>query len=416
MRMKKPITLAFMIFLAAFTCCPVARGTSNPGIPASVVQHQHVFTTGWYPRMLQLGNALLVAYFNGSVVLGGVNLTTGVVNPPKTIIPGGDRPMLLHDPVARRVMCVFNYNGYGNGAGIGIAYANDTQWQNTGAWVIQHGLVGPIVQANDLIGVWEPYIASFDDATGRFLLFFSNQTSFNASRPIDDGGYYFTQEGFAVNQQIDVKWMTWNGTGFVSSDAGVVSNDIDGKNIHYKDGMASAVLVDETAMSKSFIVTFESFPRGQPSSIAAVRITVSLSAGVVSEWRRVVTNDNSVAPFIARWKDGYAVSYRHDFETPKEVLGLVGVSSDGVAISLPVHAVDCPSVWPSLYTLDNGSLWVAGGSNTTSNLIIAAQIAPSFQWLQTIPLMAATCPIIIVAIAGIVMVCNAGIARRKIAE
>lgn len=402
MKLKKPITMAFTILVIFFMCCPMVYGKTPTTDTANVVQRQFSFTTGWEPRMLQLGDTLLVAYFNGNVTLGGINLTNNTIIPPKSIIPGGDRPMLLHDSASKRVLCVFNYGGSGQGSAIGIAWAPDTSWQDPSAWVVQHGLVGPIYRIIGSIGLWEPYIASFDESAGRFLLFYSNQSMYNASHPIDDGGYYVNDTGYKINQQIDVKWLIWNGTGYEASYAGVVSNGIDGKNIHFKDGMASAVLVGQTATSKSFIVTFESWPWNEPGTIASVHITVSVAGGVFSDWRRTVTDDNAGAPFISPWGDGFAVSYRC-YQIP-EVLGLVGMSSDGSTMSIPLHAPDCPSVWPSLFTLANGSLWVAGGSNTTANLVIVAQIAPSFQWLQPISLLAAACPIVLVGIAGIVMI------------
>ncbi len=316
------------------------------------------FQAGGYPRMAQVDDLLLVAYSNGSFVLDGVNITSGVQLGARTIIPPGIDPAratLHYAEALDKVLCVYNHAA---AAACGIAWVPRASVLNASAWQQRDALVGPVFQVFDDVGLWEPYLAPYNDTT--FLMYYSNQTIFDPVNPIDTSGYYFSLEGYKVVQKIDICWVQWNGTSFNARYCGAASHDIAGGPIHYKDGMASSVLVGGNETCKDYIMTFEQFkPPSYGINIAMVKIRVS-AAGVQTLWRRDVPNSSGGAPFMARVGNGtFVTSFRHHHHDGTNRIAFVAMAADQVTYSLPIYLSPDVFGWPSVVADSQGRLWLA---------------------------------------------------------
>ncbi|MBD3352925.1 MAG: hypothetical protein GF364_15695 [Candidatus Lokiarchaeota archaeon] len=151
------------------------------------IEKSFTFNRGGYPRMAQIDDLLLVAYSNGSFVLDGVNLSSGTKCTSRVIINGGVDPArctLFYSSDLELLICVFNHD---NAASCGIAWANKNEIFDPNAWQIQLNIVGPVYQEFGDIGLWEPYLSSYNSTS--MLLYFSNQTIYDPDDPIDSELY-----------------------------------------------------------------------------------------------------------------------------------------------------------------------------------------------------------------------------------
>lgn len=336
------------------------------------------FEPGGYPRMTQVADLLLVAYSNGGFALDGINLTSGAQLGARTIIPPGinaERATLHYAEALDKVLCVYNHDA---AAACGIAWAPRADVLNASTWQRQDNLVGPVYQEFRHVGLWEPYLAPYNDTT--FLLYFSNQTVYDSAHPIEATGYSFPLEGYQVVQKIDIYWVQWNGTGFDARYCGAASHDLPGGAIHYKDGMASSVLVGGNETCKDYIMTFEQFkPPTYDINIAMVKIRVS-EAGVQTLWRRDIPNSSGGAPFLARLGDGTIVtSFRHGHHDGTDRIAFVAMTADHVSYSQPVYLQAGVFGWPSVLADSEGQLWLAGERPDPWQVTIA-RLSFTFNW------------------------------------
>ncbi|MBN2150129.1 MAG: hypothetical protein JW839_01660 [Candidatus Lokiarchaeota archaeon] len=337
------------------------------------------FQGGSYPRLAQAGDLLLVAYSDGRFVLDGVNLTSGAQIGPRVIIPHGidaARSTLHYAEALDFVICVYNHDA---AASCGIAWAPRGDVLNESSWQRRDNLVGPVFKEFFHVGLWEPYLAPYNDTT--FLLYYSNQTIFDPAQPIDASGYYFLLEGYKVVQKIDICWVQWNGTGFTARYCGAASHDIPGGPIHYKDGMASSVAVGENGTCKEYLMTFEQFkPPTYDVNIAMVRIRVS-EAGVETLWRRDVPKSSGGAPFIARLGDGtFVTSFRHYYTGDgTNRIAFVAMAADQATSSQPIYLAAGVFGWPSILADSQGRLWLAGELFNPGSVTVM-RISMDFNW------------------------------------
>lgn len=335
---------------------------------------------GGYPRMAQVNDLLLTAYTNGSFVLDGVNLTSGVRVGPRVIIgPACDpaRATLRYAPALDCLLCVFNHDA---AAAIGIAWAPRARCLDPAAWTVQYHLVGPVTKEFFHVGLWEPYLAEFNATT--FLLYFSNQTIFDPAAPLDATGYWYELEGHRVVQRVEVVWSTWNGTGFTARPCGAASADLPGGPVHYKDGMASSTRVGGNETHPEYLMTFEEFkPPAKSLHVALVRLRVS-AAGVETLWRRTITTGFGGAPFITTSgtdASGPHVASFHHNGWDRDSIGFVGLARGTLASSTPVYLSEPVFGWPSVYTDARGRVWVAG-THTTTGRIVLLRLEFAFRW------------------------------------
>ncbi len=341
------------------------------------INQTYEFGVGSYPRMTQVDDLLLVAYSNGSFVLDGINLSTTTRLGPRVVISSGinpERSTLFYSQDLDLVICVFNHD---NAASCGIAWVSKSQVLNTSAWNIQYAILGPVFKDFFHIGLWEPYLAPYNSTT--FLLYVSNQTLYDPDNPIDVEHYSFTLEGYEVVQKIDIYWTTWNGTGFETSHCGVASQTLLGGPIHYKDGMASAVLVAENATHKDYLMTFEAFaPPSKISRITMVKLQIS-PTGVQTLWRREITHIVESAPFITSLNGTLINSFKHQPILGPENIGFIGLKADQKTYSNPIYLKTDVFGWPSVATDDQDHLWVAG-TNRTNGRITLLELSLDFIW------------------------------------
>nr|MDO8111226.1 hypothetical protein [Candidatus Sigynarchaeota archaeon] len=380
-RKYKAIAAAFMAFFVASTFATYLIYYKGPYCDGKcyAINQAFDFQGGGYPRITQVDDLLLVAYSNGSFVLDGVNLTSGALLGARVIIPPGinpERATLHYAEALDMVLCVYNHDA---AASCGIAWVPRTDVLNASAWQQQDNLVGPVYQEFRHIGLWEPYLAPYNDST--FLLYYSNQTIFDPAHPIDSTGYSFLLEGYQVVQKIDIYWVQWNGTGFDARYCGAASHDLPGGPIHYKDGMASSVLVGGNETCKDYIITFEQFkPPSYDINIAIVKIQVS-EAGVQTLWRRDVPNSSGGAPFIARVGDGtFVTSFRHhhpDDDTDR--IAFVAMAADQTSYSQPIYLSAGVFGWPSVFADSQGRLWLACERQDPWNVAVF-QLTFNFNW------------------------------------
>ncbi|MFX0100491.1 MAG: hypothetical protein ACFFCS_13035 [Candidatus Hodarchaeota archaeon] len=333
-----------------------------------------------YPRMTQVDDLLLVAYSPNSFVLDGINLTSKERVGPKTIIPSGigvARSTLHYAEALDMVLCVYNHDA---AASVGIAWAPASEVLNESAWTQQHDAVY-LDYPQDFfhVGVWEPYLAPYNDTD--FLLYVSNQTVYDPANPIDVNNYYFLLEGYKVVQKIDIFWMHWNGTGFDVSYCGAASHDIPGGPIHYKDGMASSVLVWENTTHKDYLMTFESFlprPFGvYYLCITMVKIRVS-TGGVETLWRRDMDDMQGHAPFTTHQGGRYVTSYGGSLGGEWRIT-FRGTKEDETTVSQPIFLEAGFYGWPSIFTDSSDRLWLAC-QNTETNKVTIIQLDLDFNW------------------------------------
>lgn len=334
---------------------------------------------GGYPRMAQVDDLLLIACSTDSFVLDGINLTSGTRLGPRTIIAPGINPAratLHYAEALDMVLCVYNHAA---AASCGIAWARRADALNASSWQRRDDLVGPVYQAFGDIGLWEPYLAPYNDTT--FLLYYSNQTVFDPVHPIEPTGYYFELLGYHVVQKIDICWVQWNGTSFNARYCGAASHDMPGGPVHYKDGMASSVLVGGNETCKEYLMTFEQFkPPTYDISIAMVKIRVS-EAGVQTLWRREIPNSRGGAPFIARIRDGtFVTSFRHEhLADGKQRIAFIAMASDQGSYSQPVYLRAGIFGWPSVFADRDGWLWLAGEGLDPWHVTVQ-QLSFDFNW------------------------------------
>ncbi len=341
------------------------------------IHEEYDFGSGGYPRMTQVDDLLLVAYSNGSFILGGINLTSNEKIDPITIIPQNyidtARNTLLYSEDLELLICVFNHN---SAASCGIAWASKDNIFDPNSWTVQQNIVGPVYQEFFHIGLWEPFLESYNSTT--FLLYFSNQTIYDPDNPIDDTNYSFELEGYDVVQKIDTFWIIWNGTEFQSNYCGTASKNLSYGTIHYKDGMASSVLVSENSTHKEYLMTFEAFvPPEKAPMVTMVKIQVS-DQGMQTLWRRRITYEVGGAPFICKWRDFYVVSYRSHYQG-KERVGFIGMKEDEQVFSHPIYLNETLFGWPSVYTDNEETLWLAA-DNSTNWKVSLTNITLEFKW------------------------------------
>nr|MDO8085083.1 hypothetical protein [Candidatus Sigynarchaeum springense] len=344
-----------------------------------VVNQSFDFQGGSYPRMAQAGDLLLVAYSDGCFVLDGINLTSGTTLGARVIIPYGidaARNTLHYAEALNLVICVYNHDA---ARSIGIAWAPRADVLNPLAWQRRDNLTGPVNQTFEDIGLWEPYLAPYNDTT--FLLYYSNQTIFDPAHPIDASGYYFLLKGYKVVQKIDICRVQWNGTSFNARYCGAASHDIPGGPIHYKDGMASSVMVGGNETCKEYLMTFEQFkPPTYDINIAMVKLRVS-DAGVHTLWRRDIPNSSGGAPFIARIGDGtFVTSFRHFYPGDRtDRIAFVAMAADQETFSQPTILSTGVFGWPSIFADAQGRLWLAG-EKVNPWTVTVMQLSMDFNW------------------------------------
>ncbi|MEX2684283.1 MAG: hypothetical protein Q6373_022115 [Candidatus Sigynarchaeota archaeon] len=344
-----------------------------------VVEQSFDFQAGSYPRMAQAGDLLLVAYSDGRFVLDGINLTSGEGLGAHIIIPYGidaARNTLHYSQALDFVIDVYNHDA---ARSIGIAWASRVDVLNPQAWQRQDNLVGPVDQPFEDIGLWEPYLAPYNETT--FLLCYSNQTMFDPAHPIDANGYYFLLKGYKVVQKIDICWVQWNGTSFNARYCGAASHDIPGGPIHYKDGMASSVMAGGNETCKEYLMTFEQFkPPTYDINIAMVKLRVS-ETGVQTLWRRDIPRSSGGAPFMARTGDGtFVTSFRH-FYTGDDTdrIAFVAMAADQASYSQPIILSAGVFGWPSILADSQGRLWLAGERENPWKVVVM-QLSMYFNW------------------------------------
>ncbi len=344
-----------------------------------VVNQSFDFLGGSYPRMTQAGELLLVAYSEGHFVLDGVNLTSGAQLGVHVIIPYGidaARSTLHYAESLDLVICVYNHDA---AASCGIAWVQRASVLNASAWQRRDNLVGPVFKDYFHVGLWEPYLAPYNDTA--FLLYYSNQTLFDPAHPIEPSGYSFLLEGYLVVQKIDICWVQWNGTGFNARYCGAASHDIPGGPIHYKDGMASSVLVGGNETCKDYLMTFEQVkPPSYDIDIAMVKLRVS-EAGVQTLWRRDVPNSAGGAPFLARVADGtFVTSFRYFYPGDgTDRIAFVAMAADQVTYSQPIVLSAGVFGWPSIVADSAGRLWLAGEKENPWTVTVM-QLTMDFNW------------------------------------
>ena len=383
--LRKNLTMFLLtsIFLSTILFFIFYSPPDNPDTESKLYYEETFeFDNGGYPRMSQIDDELIIIYHDSRIVT--INLTDSSKGGPYTnIIPNGGRSTLFYDDFSENLICVFNHGGSGAGDSIGIAIVGKDDYKNPAKWNITYNLLGPVQRPFEQVGIWEPYLIDFNKSDGKFLLMFSNQTEYDLENLVDDEGYYHEEGGNKMVQVIDVKWIKWNGTDFNVSDAGIISDGINGEKIHYKDGMVSAVdLGFKDGLENGtheYITAFEAFKPGDPSSIHAVKIAVSEKDGVTSEWRRVATSDHGTAPFMTTYNNTYTISYRHRATIEDEVLGFVGMNQDDYRSSNVVHAESSASIWPSIFTSTDGRLWTAGQDLISEKLVVQNLII-DFGW------------------------------------
>ncbi len=346
------------------------------------INQSYEFGTGSYPRMTQVDDLLLVAYSNGSFVLDGINLSTTARIGPKVIISSGinpDRFTLFYSQDLGLLICVFNHD---NAASCGIAWVPKSQILNISAWNIQYSIVGPVYKDFFHIGLWEPYLAPYNSTT--FLLYVSNQTLYDPENPIDVEHYSFTLEGYEVVQRIEIYWTKWNGTAFKTAHCGVASQTLPGGPIHYKDGMASSVLIAGNATHKDYLMTFEAFaPPAKIARITMVKLQIS-PTGVQTLWRREITHIVETAPFITSLNGTFIASFKHHPLIGQENIGFIGLKADQETYSKPIYLNTDLFGWPSITTDDEHRLWVAG-TNRTNGKVTILELNLDFIWEEQAP-------------------------------
>ncbi|MHA1683077.1 MAG: hypothetical protein ACTSUE_19215 [Promethearchaeota archaeon] len=371
-----PVFLSLLIISTGFGVFLWYKGPECDG-QCYEISRSYTFGAGGYPRMAQVDDLLLVAYCNGSVVLDGINLTTGErVGPVNIISPPFDpaRATLHYSAALDLVFCVYNHN---QAAACGIAWVHPADVLNGSAWSRQDNVIGPVFQEFFHIGVWEPFIAPYNDTT--LLLYVSNQTIFDPANPIDVNNYSFPLDGYEVVQKIDIFWIQWNGTGFDAIHCGVASENMEGGPIHFKDGMASSVKVWENQTHKEYLMTFEAFiPPDYQILVTMVKIRVS-QAGVETLWRREITGGPDGAPFMTALDDIYVTSFRHWHFDGTNRIGFIGLKTDQNMYSQPIYLKQGIFGWPSIMGDSSNNLWLAGENETTGTVIIQ-QLNLHFNW------------------------------------
>ena len=330
------------------------------------INQTYEFGVGSHPRMTQVDDLLLVAYYNGSFVLDGINLTTTARIGPEVIISNGinpERPMLYYSQDLGILICVFNHD---DAASCGIAWVPKSQILNSSAWNVQYSIVGPVYKDFFHIGLWEPYLAPYNSTT--FLLYVSNQTLYDPEHPIDVEHYSYTLEGYEVVQKTEIYWTNWNGTGFETSHCGVASQTLAGDPIHHKDGMASSVLIAGNATHKDYLMTFEAFaPPAKIPRITMVKLQIS-PAGVQTLWRREITHFFETAPIITSLNGTFITSFKHHPFIDQDNIGFIGLKADQTTYSKPIYLNSDLFGWPSVAVVDDQRLWVTGTNRTTGKV------------------------------------------------
>nr|MDO8118252.1 hypothetical protein [Candidatus Sigynarchaeota archaeon] len=360
---------ALMISSSGIACILVSKGVFCDGI-CYTINESVEFGHGGYPRMAQVNDLLLVAYSNGSFVLDGINMTSGQQLGPRVIIPPGIDPAratLHHAGNLGLLLCVYNHD---QAAAVGIAWVSDDQVSNASAWTRQDGIVR-ISHPKEFfhVGVWEPYLAPYNDTD--FLLYVSNQTVFDPLHPIDVNNYSFSLEGFNVVQKIDIFMVHWNGTGVDVSFLGTASHDMPGGAVHFKDGMASSVMVWENETCKEYVMTFESFiPMDDRFKIVTSMVKLRVSpSSVHTVWRKDLMDQEGGAPFITRVGDTCVTSRRGWLAGTGRIV-FQGVKIDETATSKPIFVKPGAYGWPFVFTDCLDHLWLAAENMTTGKVVL----------------------------------------------
>ncbi len=337
------------------------------------------FGHGGYPRVAQVDELLLVAYSNGSFVLDGVNMTDGQCLGPRIIIPpeiDPARATLHHAEALGLLLCVYNHD---QASAVGIAWTAEDEVLNASAWSRQDGIVA-ITHPKEFfhVGVWEPYLAPYNDTD--FLLYVSNQTVFDPLQPIDVNNYSFPLEGFNVVQKIDIFRVHWNGTGFDVALLGTASSDLPGGPVHYKDGMASSVLVSGNDTCKEYVMTFESFlPDGDGYKIVISMVKFQATdSGTHTLWRRDIEDNEGGAPFTTRQGDAFVTS-RRSWLMGTERIAFQGMKNDESTTSRPIFLKAGTYGWPSVFTDHEDRLWLAA-ENVTTGRVTLQRVSLNFTW------------------------------------
>ncbi len=359
-------------------CVVLSKGIFCDGTCYTI--HESIeFGPGGYPRVAQVDDLLLVAYSNGSFVLDGVNMTNGQCLGPRVIIPPSIDPAratLHHAEALGHLLCVYNHD---QAAAVGIAWAAEDEVLNASAWSRQDGIV-IITHTKEFfhVGVWEPYLAPYNDTD--FLLYVSNQTVFDPLQPIDVNNYSFPLEGFRVVQKIDVFRLHWNGSGFDVSFLGTVSEDLPGGPVHYKDGMASSVLVSGNVTCKEYVMTFESFlldGDGYKIVVTMVKFQAT-DSGMHTLWRRDMEDNEGGAPFTIRQGEVFVTS-RRSWLKQTERIAFQGLKNDETTTSRPIFLKAGLYGWPSVFTDSSENLWLAA-ENATSGRITVQRVSLDWNW------------------------------------